>query len=164
MIAARTTSTRETMTDAVPQTRIYRVWNVPQYGSDDVERLQLFAQVLGGSRVLAPRQAPGLHSDKIVDSISAAVDSLASWAAQFFITADVKTGVDPAEVEKAIDEELTKLLAEGPNADELDAGAHGVPRRLRARHRAHRRLRRQGRRAGRVRGVHRRPGLLPRQR
>ena len=38
----------------------------------------------------------------------------------FDITADVKKGVDPAAVEKAIDEELQRLLAEGPTAAELD--------------------------------------------
>ncbi len=118
MIAARTTSTRETMTDAVAQTRIMKIWNVPPYGDDAVERLQLFAQVLGGSR--ASRLDKRLFfTDKTVDSISAAVDS-SELGGQFFISADVKTGVDPAVVEKAIEEEMTRLLAEGPNATELD--------------------------------------------
>jgi predicted Zn-dependent peptidase len=37
----------------------------------------------------------------------------------FDISADVKAGVDPAVVEKAINEELDKLLAEGPTVEEL---------------------------------------------
>src|SRR3990167_3512388 len=87
MIAARKTTTRDAMTDRVAQVRIVRTWNVPQYSSPDVQNLQLFAQVLGGS---------------------------------FDIVATVKKDVDPALVEKAIDEELTRLLEEGPTAVELD--------------------------------------------
>ena len=118
MVAARTASTRQAMTDHVAQVRVMRVWNVPQYDSPDVERLQLFAQVLGGSRAsrLDKRLAFG---DKTVDSVSASMDA-SELGGTFDITADVKQGVDPAMVEKAIDEELNKLLAEGPTAAELD--------------------------------------------
>ena len=117
MIAARKTTTRDSMTDAVAQTRIMRVWNVPQYDSADVQRLQLFAQVLGGSRAsrLDKRLSFG---DKLVDRISASMDA-SELGGTFDITADVKQGVDPVVVEKAIDEELAKLLAEGPTAEEL---------------------------------------------
>ncbi len=118
MIAARSTSTRDTMSDRVAQVRIMRVWNVPQYDSPDVERLQLFAQVLGGSAAsrLDKRLAFG---DKTVDRISASMDT-SELGGTFDITADVKKGVDPAVVEKAINEELDKLLAEGPTPTELD--------------------------------------------
>ncbi len=117
MIAQRTTSIRETTTDQVAQTRIIKVWNVPQYGAPDVERLQLLAQVLGGSR--ASRLDQRLtFGDKTVDSISASMDA-SELGGQFLISADVKQGVDPAVVEKAIDEELNKLIANGPSATEL---------------------------------------------
>jgi predicted Zn-dependent peptidase len=123
MIAARTKSTREEVTDQVPQARIHRVWNVPQFGSGDAEQLRLFAHVLGGAR--ASRLDRRLvHTDKIVDSTSASVltNELGSL---FLITADVKQNVDPATVEKAIDEELKALLARGPTAEEV-AGARTV--------------------------------------
>ena len=118
MIAARTKSTRDSMTDRVAQTRIIRIWNVPQYGSADVERLQLFAQVLGGSR--ASRLDKRLFfGDKLVDRISASMDA-SELGGTFDITADIKQGVDPAVVEKAIKEELAKLLSEGPTVAELE--------------------------------------------
>ncbi len=118
MIAARTTSTRSSMTDRVAQTRVLRVWNIPQYDSPDTERLDLFAQVLGGSRSsrLDQRLAFG---DKTVDRVSASA-SESELGGTFTISADVKQGVDPAVVEKAIDEELRKLLADGPTPVELD--------------------------------------------
>ena len=118
MIAARTSSTRETMTDRVAQTRIIRVWNVPQYASPDVQRLQLFAQVLGGSRSSRLDQRLSF-GDKLVDRISASMDA-SELGGTFDISADIKQGVDPALVEKAIDEELAKLLRDGPTSAELD--------------------------------------------
>ena len=65
-----------------------------------------------------------VHQDKLVDNISAGAYG-SQLGSTFMITADVKQGVDPAKVEAAIDEELKKLLAEGPTADE--AGAATAP-------------------------------------
>ncbi len=117
-VAARTTSTREVMTDRVPQARVYRVWNIPQYGQADAERLTLLSQVLGGSR--SSRLDKRLvFQDKLADNVaSGAWSSLLSGL--FFIQVDVKQGVDVAAVEKALDEELASLLAEGPSEGELN--------------------------------------------
>jgi zinc protease len=116
-VAARKATTRETATDQVPQTRVYRVWNVPQFGSVDAERLGLFAHVLGGARS-SRLDRRLLHADKSVDSISASVNT-SQLGGTFFIMANVKQGGDVAKVEKAIDEELKKLITQGPTAAEL---------------------------------------------
>ncbi|MBP8098634.1 MAG: insulinase family protein, partial [Arenimonas sp.] len=118
MIAARTTSTRETITDRVAQTRVIRIWNVPQYTSEDVQRLQLFAQVLGGSRT-SRLDKRLFFGEKLVDSVSASMDA-SELGGTFDITADVKQGVDVAVVEKAIAEELERLLRDGPTEAELE--------------------------------------------
>ncbi|UYB52629.1 insulinase family protein [Xanthomonas sp. AM6] len=116
-VARRPQSTRETMTDKVPQARIYRVWNVAQTGTEDIDRLQLLAQVLGGAKS-SRLDRRLVHEDKLVDQISAS-----AWPSQlgsgFGIIATVKQGVDPARVEAVIDEELRRLLDEGPDKDEL---------------------------------------------
>ncbi len=116
--APRTASTREVMTDNVPQARVYRVWNAAEYGQADVERLQLLSQVLGGSR--SSRLDKRLvFQDKLADSVSAG-----AWPNQlgglFFVQVDVKQGVDVAKVEAALDEEMAKLLADGPSKAELE--------------------------------------------
>lgn len=117
MIAKRDKSTRETVTDVVPQTRIYRTWNIPESGSKEGDLLQLFSQVLGGSR--SSRLDKRLvFQDKLVDNVSASAFS-SELGGIFFIQADVKQGVDAAKVEAAIDEELKKLLAEGPTDTEV---------------------------------------------
>jgi zinc protease len=116
--AKRTQSTRATMEDKVPQTRVYRVWNVAEYGSKDLDLLQLFVQVLGGSK--SSRLDKRLvFDDKLVDSVSVSVDG-AQLGSNVLIRADVKQGVDTAKVEAAINDELTRLLAEGPTQVELD--------------------------------------------
>ena len=117
-IAPRTTATRAAMTDNVPQTRIYKVWNVPQVGTTEYDRLELFGQVLAGS------QSSRLHrrltfNEQLVDRVSTFLlgEELASV---FILTADVKVGVEPAKVEAAIDEEIAKLIASGPTAAEVE--------------------------------------------
>ena len=117
-VAAHTADSRSEMTDNVPQSRIYRIWNVAQYGAPDLDRLQLFASVLGGAK--SSRLDKRLvHQDKLVDNISAGAYG-SQLGSNFVITATVKQGVDAAKVEAAIDEELEKLLKDGPSADELE--------------------------------------------
>jgi zinc protease len=117
MVNKRTTSSRETLTDVVPQTRIYKTWNIPQTGDKAGDQLQLLGQVLGGSR--SSRLDKRLvFQDKLVDSVSASAFG-SELGGLFFIQADVKQGVDPAKVEAAINEEMKKLLAEGPTATEV---------------------------------------------
>ncbi len=117
-VARRSESTRATMSDKVPQARIYRVWNVPQSNSTDADYLQVLAQVLVGSR--SSRLDKRLvFQDKIADSVTGG-NSPSQLGGSFLIMADVKQGVDPARVEKAIDEEVQRLINEGPTAVELE--------------------------------------------
>ena len=103
--------------EQVPQVMVRRMWNVPQTGTRDADMLDLFSDVLGGS-ASSRLDRRLVHQDKLVDSIGTA-----NWASQlggnFMVNAMVKQGVDPAKVEAAIDEELKKLIAEGPTAEEL---------------------------------------------
>ncbi len=117
-VAKHETSTRETMTDKVPQARIYRIWNIAEYGQRDVDRLQLLAQVLGGSKS-SRLDTRLVHQDKLADNVSAQVQQ-SQLGSNFVVTADVKQGVDPARVEAIIGEELSKLLASGPTAVETE--------------------------------------------
>ncbi|MEG2941616.1 MAG: pitrilysin family protein [Thermomonas sp.] len=116
-VAALTKDSRGTMTDNVPQSRIYRLWNVAEYGQPDLDRLALFAQVLGGGKS-SRLDRRLVHQDKLVDNVGASAMG-SQLGSNFMITAAVKQGVDVAKVEAAIDEELQKLLKDGPTADEL---------------------------------------------
>ena len=51
---------RETVQDRVPQARLYKVWNVPEFGTANSSYLQLVARILGTRQVVATLQAAGL--------------------------------------------------------------------------------------------------------
>ena len=116
-VARREGSTRATFEDDVPQQRVYRVWNVPQSGTAEFEQLRVLAQVLGGSRS-SRLDRRLLHQDRLVDSVSVFASG-SQLGGQFLIFANVREGVDTADVEAAIDEELARLLADGPTDAEL---------------------------------------------
>jgi zinc protease len=116
-IAKRTGSQRGTMQDRVPQTRIYKVWNVPQWGSADGDYLSLAASVLsnGKSSRLYKRL---VYDEQSASDVDASVE-LREIGGLFTIEAGVRPGTDPAKVERAIDQELARFLASGPTAVEL---------------------------------------------
>ena len=116
-VAKRDADTREVMTDKVPQARIYRAWNVAQTGTVDVDQLQVLARVLGGAKSSRLDQRL-VHTDKLVDNVSSGVFA-SQLGSNFIVMATVKQGVDPAKVEAIIDEEIERLLKDGPTADEL---------------------------------------------
>ncbi|NHA13457.1 pitrilysin family protein [Thioalkalivibrio sp. XN279] len=116
-IAARTESTRETMQDRVAQARIYRTWNMGNYGSAEADHLALAAQILGGS-ASSRLQARLVHQEQLVSGVYASAMPL-ELSGVFMIVATAKDGVDPAQVEAIIDEEVAKFLDQGPTRAEL---------------------------------------------
>ena len=116
-IAQRSESTREVLEDRVPQVRILRAWNIVDFNHDDATELQLLAQVLGGSRS-SRLDRRLVHGEKLADSVAAFAMSN-QLGGQFILMVDVKEGVDPVKVEAILAEEVSKLLSDGPTAEEL---------------------------------------------
>lgn len=116
-IAKRTGEQRQQVYDRVPQARILKVWNIPQWGSRDAILLDLVSDVLSSGKTSRLYKRL-VYDEQIATNVSAFVD-LMEIAGQFYIDVLVKPGVDPAVVEKAIDEELTKFLKSGPTEKEL---------------------------------------------
>jgi zinc protease len=116
-VARRTGTQRQWVQDRVPQARLYRLWNVPQWGSAEIEHLSLLARVLtsGKTSRLYKRL---VYDDQIATSVSAELDRR-EIGSQFVIEATARPGDDLTKVEKAIQEELDRLFAGGPTEDEL---------------------------------------------
>jgi zinc protease len=116
-IAKRTGSQRGIMQDRVPQARIYQVWNMPGWGTLEADHLNLVSDVLakGKSSRLFKRL---VYDDQIATDVSAYVD-LREIGGLFVIEATARPGVELSLVEKAVDEELQRLLNHGPTAIEL---------------------------------------------
>ncbi len=117
-VAKRSGTHRMKAQDRVPQARLYKVWNIPPYGTTDGNRLNLVSDVLasGKSSRLYKRL---VYDEQIATDVSAGVD-LSEIAGQFMVVATAKPGGSLAPIEKAIDEEMARLLAQGPTAAELE--------------------------------------------
>ncbi|MFC4821479.1 M16 family metallopeptidase [Dokdonella ginsengisoli] len=116
-IAPRTASTRSVQIDAVPQRRLLRQWNVPGLAHADAPLLELAAFVLGGS-VASRLYRRLVHRERLVDEVSVGLSAYA-LAGLFVASANLREGVETAQVEAAISEEWERFLAEGPDEDEL---------------------------------------------
>jgi zinc protease len=116
-VAKRSGSQRGVMYDRVPQSRVYKVWNVPGWGSADGEQLNLIGNLLstGKSSRLYKRL---VYDDQIATGVNAYGD-LREIGGLFVIEATAKPGGDLAKVERALDEELARFLSTGPTPAEL---------------------------------------------
>ncbi|MDN5939089.1 MAG: insulinase family protein, partial [Salinisphaera sp.] len=108
---------RQVMHDQVPQARIYKVWNIPPAGSAAATRLGLAADLLAGSKN-SPLYKRLVYDDQIATNVSASIWSK-EIGSQFIISATARAGVPLAKVEQALDEELARFLAEGPDPQAL---------------------------------------------
>ena len=117
-IAKRTGEQRQVMQDRVPQARIYKVWNVPYSLSTDTSLLDLYSSVLadGKNSRLYNRL---VYQDQIATDVTAFIQN-GEIASLFIIQATANPGNDLTAVETAIDEEMNRLLTEGPEQDELN--------------------------------------------
>lgn len=116
-IAKRSGEKRFVGYDRVPQERIYIQWNVANHGHADAELLSLAAYVLGGGKNSRLYKRL-VYDDQIATNVYAA-----NWtqvlSGMFLVIADVKPGVTLETVERALNEELSRLLSKGPTRDEL---------------------------------------------
>lgn len=109
---------REIAYDDVAQPLVTKFWNIPKEGDRDTALLRLAADALTGGK--SARLSKRLvHDEQVATSVSAWVDA-GEIASQFTISVEIKPEADIAKVEAAIDEELARLMAEGPTRLELD--------------------------------------------
>jgi zinc protease len=116
-IAKRTGTHRGWVQDRVPQGRLYRVWNVPEFGSPEEALLDLAAQVLGGGKTSRLYKRL-VYKDQIATSATATNDTN-EIGGQFDFTLTANPGEELNKVEKAANEELRSFLKNGPSAAEL---------------------------------------------
>lgn len=116
-VAKMTGSKRQIMEDRVPQARIYKVWNIPQWGTEELTYLDLVSDVLGSGKT--SRLYKRLVYDEQICTSVQVYASPGEIGSQFMIVATAKPGVDLKKVEASLDDELNKFLKEGPTEKEL---------------------------------------------
>ncbi|MBN8502170.1 MAG: insulinase family protein, partial [Sphingomonadales bacterium] len=104
-----------------PQTVIYRAWSGPALNHPDAPALDLGMRVLGG---LASSRLDNdlVRGRQLATSVSAQVQQY-EQVSVIQITMMVKPGVDLAVAEKALDDNIAKLVNEGPSEDEMKRAA-----------------------------------------
>ncbi|HZS57114.1 MAG TPA: pitrilysin family protein [Bryobacteraceae bacterium] len=109
---------REVVQDRVPQARLYKIWNVPGYGTKAADHLRIGAGILssGKNSRLYKRL---VYDDQIATQVGAYLDER-EIGSQFVVVATARQGEDLHKVEKAVDEELDRFLNDGPTPRELD--------------------------------------------
>jgi zinc protease len=116
-VAKRTGHQRGVMQDRVPQARVYKIWNIPEWGSPDLDYLNLASDVLSSGKTsrLFKRL---VYDEQIATDVVAGI-SPSEIGSTFQVYATARPGDDLAKVEKAIDEELARFLRTGPTPAEL---------------------------------------------
>ena len=116
-IAKMTGTHREITQDRVPLPRIYKLWNVPQFASADADYLDLVSACLGDGKT--SRLYKRLVYDDQIASDVAVYNESREIAGQFVIQVTAAPGHNLDEIEKAMDEEMTRFLKDGPTPAEL---------------------------------------------
>ncbi|QIK78842.1 insulinase family protein [Sphingomonas piscis] len=109
------------MKDRVAATQVQRQWAVPGLLSNQLAALDLGGEILGG--LASSRLGKVLVRDeKLAVSVTAGLQPF-HRIGLFEINATVKPGVDPALVERRLDELLADFIANGPSEDEVRRAA-----------------------------------------
>ncbi len=116
--AKRIGEQRQVAQDRVPQARIYKVWNIPQWGTAEFEYLRLLTNILASGKTSRLYKRL-VYDDQIATNVNSFLDEK-EIASQFYIEATAKPGDDLKKVETALDEELAKLIKSGPTEKELE--------------------------------------------
>lgn len=116
--AKRTGTIKQVMQDRVNQERLYKVWNVPADGTYDANMLDIVSQILSSGKNSRFYKRL-VYDEQLVSSIYSYVAGN-EIASLFTIQTDLKPGADIDRVNAIIDEEIQKLILEGPGTEELE--------------------------------------------
>lgn len=116
-IAKRTGEQRMSIEDRVPQARVYKVWNVPERGNIELRHLDLVSDILASGKTSRLYERL-VYNEQIATDVGAYIYS-GEIGSQFYIQATAKPGVELSVIEKALDEELQRLLDGGIEETEL---------------------------------------------
>lgn len=103
--------------DRIPGARLYRVWNVPEWGAADATYLELVSTLLGGgpSSRLYERL---VQRDKTASDVSSTV-SILQLGGQLSVVVTPRSDTDIVALARALDEEVKRFIEQGPDAQEL---------------------------------------------
>ena len=123
-----TSERRAKVTDQVELPRIYMGWIMPAIFQRGDAEADLLAQILGGGK--SSRLYKSLVYEKQIAQDVQVTNQNLRLGSVFELQATAKPGVRPDDLEKAIDQELEKLRAQGPTQSELDRARNVIETRI----------------------------------
>jgi predicted Zn-dependent peptidase len=116
-VAKRTGEQRASVQDRVPQARFHKVWNTPEYGAADADYLDLLSDILATGKTSRLYERLVFRDQLATDvSVYAGADEIGG---QFMVLITAKPDVDLSKIEAIFNEELARLLRDGPTPAEL---------------------------------------------
>ncbi len=116
-IAKRQGKHEQIMYDRVPKARLYKIWNVPEWGTEAADLLELASGVLSNDKKSRLYNRLVYKEQKANDIAAFSFNSEISGLFGVIATADKSEDLD--YISQAIDEELAKFMAKGPTKEEL---------------------------------------------
>ena len=123
-----TSEKRSKITDQVELPRVYMGWIMPSIFQPGDAESDLLAEILGGGK--SSRLYKSLVYEKQIAQDVTVTNQSLRLGSVFELQATAKPGVKPEDLEKAIDEELTKLRADGPTQAEVDRARNLIETRI----------------------------------
>jgi zinc protease len=103
--------------DHVPRARLYRAWNIPEWGNADADYLGLVSAILGTGNSSRLYQRL-VRDEKIARDVTSRVE-LRQLGSQLTIVVTPSADSSLAVVRQAIDEEIDRFVRLGPTHEEL---------------------------------------------
>lgn len=117
-VAKRSGKHEQEMFDRVPQARVYKIWNIPEWGTSEADYLSLVSSILSSDK--KSRLYNRLVYDEKVASDVSAFSFNSEIGGLFGIVASALDESKLDYIEQAIDEELSKFIKNGPTKEELN--------------------------------------------
>jgi predicted Zn-dependent peptidase len=110
---------RETVSDRVPLPRVYVAYRVPAFGGEVFDALEVGTDLLAGGR--ASRLYRSLIRERqLAQDVVAFAFPLIGDATMLALWTTARPGVEIAALEAALFDEIDRLRADGPSAEEMD--------------------------------------------
>ena len=117
-IAKMTGTHRLVSEERVPLPRLYKIWNVPEFGNEDLDRLRLVARILGEGKTSRLYKRL-VYEEQIASDLMVFADAH-EIGSQFRVQVTAAPGHELPEIEKSMDEEMARFLKDGPTAAEVE--------------------------------------------
>ena len=116
-VSPGSTNRYETVFDRIPGARVYRTWNIPEWGSADAAYLEMAGAIIGGSPSSRLYQRL-VRRETLATDVSVSVNL-------FQLGGQLSLVVTPAQeshvpvIGRALDEEMSRFIEQGPTLEEL---------------------------------------------